>query len=182
MRPSVIMLDKSIPNEIKFGTWLKKSREEQDISVRELADMLDRSPTHISYIERGKRNPSPDDMDLLTQIFPQPEQELPYLADLIGCAKENWKDINETLGADRDMRNFMHLASKEDWSEEEFLKNFLMVLDDAQRKDLIDEILYLVGEDEKDSCLEWLSSMLTEKQIDAYIALSNQEEPEPNQN
>ena len=48
----------------------------------------------------------------------------------------------------------------------------MQILNNEQRKDFIDEILYLADDTEKESFLSWLSTTLTEEQINSYIQLS----------
>ena len=177
MKPSALFLNKDINNREKFGIWLKSARKDKGLGVRELAELLDLSPAYISDIEKGNRRAPINHLESIAKIFNLPEQELPYLADLAGCSHRNHKDINEYLADTPNARKAMRAAKNADLSDEEFLQIFLQVLDDAQRKDFIDELIYISGNDKK-SCLEWLSDMLSEEQIDAYIALSNQQEKE----
>ena len=178
MKPSAMFMDKNTSNRDKFGAWLRASRNDYGLTVRELANQLGVSPAYISDIENGNRRAPIKHLEKIAKIFNLPEQELMYLTDLAGCSHGNHKDINEYLGSSPKAREAMRAAKNADLSDEEFLKIFLQVLDDAQRKDFIDEILYLAGDD-KEGCLEWLSSLLNEEQIDAYIALTNQaNEPE----
>ena len=47
-------LDRSVSND--FGTFLRKVREDRGISVRELAEKINVSPSYINKLETGKRN------------------------------------------------------------------------------------------------------------------------------
>lgn len=174
MKPSAMFLNNDISNRDKFGAWLKASRKENGWGVREFAEMIGVSAAYISDIENGNRHAPLNHLEKIAKIFNLPEQELMYLADIAGCSHGNHNDINEYLADNPNARKAVRAARNADLSDEEFLKFFLQVLDDAQRKDFIDEILYLAGDD-RDGCMEWLSGMLSEEQIDAYIALTNQE-------
>ena len=182
MKPSAMFKDKNISNRDKFGVWLRTTRKEHGWGVNEFASMLGISPAYLSDIEKGNRHAPLNHLEKITQLFNIPEPELPYLADLAGCAKGSWQDINDYLADNKPARDAMRAAKNANLDDEEFLEIFLQVLDDAQRKDFIDKLLYLVGDEEKDNCLAWISSKLSEKQIDAYIALStSQEEPKQEQ-
>ena len=49
-----------------FGEFLQKKREERQITLRKMADMLDITAPYLSDIEKDRRNPP--DMDKLEQI------------------------------------------------------------------------------------------------------------------
>lgn len=181
MKPSAMFMNKDISNRDKFGTWLRETRKEHGLSVRDLATSLNVSPAYISDIEKGNRHAPLNHLGKIAELFNIPEQELLYLTDLAGCSHDNHIDINKYLGANPTARKAMRAAKNADLSDEEFLKIFLQVLDDAQRKDFIDEMLYIIGDEEKEEFLSWISTILTEQQIDAYIALSEQQTPTQNQ-
>ena len=41
----------------KFGIYITEKRIEKEIGLREMADILDISPSYFSDIEKGRRNP-----------------------------------------------------------------------------------------------------------------------------
>lgn len=176
MKPSTMFLNNDVKNREKFGLWLKTTRKEHDLSVRELAEKLGVSAAYISDIEKGNRNAPVNHLEKIAKIFNLTESELLYLADLAGCSRENWQDINDYLGEHKPARDAMRVAKNANLSDEEFFDIFIQTLDDAQRKALIDEVLYLAGDKEKDNCLAWISTKLTKEQMDAYNALSEPQE------
>ena len=176
MKPSVFFFDKETSNREKFGIWLKTTRKEHDLSVRELANHLGVTASYISDIEKGNRYAPVNHLEKLAKLFNLPNSELMYLADLAGCSRENWQDINDYLGENKPARDAIRAARNANLSDEKFLDIFIQTLDDAQRKDFIDETLSLVPDDEKDNCLKWISSKLSQRQLEAYIQLSDQQE------
>ena len=178
MKPSAMFYNKEIKNREKFGEWLKSTRKDHGLTVRELAEMLGVSAAYITDIEKGNRSAPLNHLEQITKIFNIPESELMYLTDIAGSSRGSWQDLNDYLGDHKDARTAVRAARDANLSDEEFLEVFLQVLDDAQRKDLIDEILSKLSDKEKVECLSWLSTILTEEQIDSYINLTNQQEKE----
>ena len=176
MKPSALFFDKETSNRDKFGVWLKSSRTDLGLTIRELAEQLELSPAYISDIEKGNRKAPLNKLEALAQIFNLPEQELIYLADLAGCTHGNWQDINAYLGENQSARNAMRVAKHANLSDEEFFEIFMQTLDDAQRKDLIDETISLVPDQDKEGCFKWIASKLSKEQLAAYNALSSQQE------
>ena len=176
MKPSAMFLDKNTSNRDKFGIWLRTTRKEHGWGVAEFASMLGMSSGYLSDIEKGNRHAPLNHLEKIAKLFNLPEQELLYLADLAGCSRGHHKDINDYLAENPNARKAMRAAKNANLSDEEFLEIFLQVLDDAQRKDFIDEILYIAGDPEKDNCLTWISSKLTQEQMNAYFTLSQQQE------
>ena len=176
MKPSALFFDKETSNRDKFGVWLKTTRTEHNLTIRELADQLSLSAAYICDIEKGNRKAPINKLEALAQIFNLPESELIYLADLAGCTHGNWKDINEYLHENQSARNAMRAAKHANLSDEEFFEIFIQTLDDAQRKDLIDETLSLVPDKDKEGCLNWILGKLSKEQVNIYNQLSNQQE------
>lgn len=52
-------------NYIVLGERIRKLRTERRISQAQLADMIDRSPTFVSRLERGEKGPSLDTLVLI---------------------------------------------------------------------------------------------------------------------
>ena len=51
-----------IPGRESFGDFIKKARKAKKMTQQELADILSVAPKSISYIERGKTYPSPENI------------------------------------------------------------------------------------------------------------------------
>lgn len=61
--------------EEKFGAFVRRLREEKKIGLREMARMIDASPTYVSKIERDE--------------FPPPaEEKVKAIAAIIGCDED----------------------------------------------------------------------------------------------
>lgn len=58
------------------GEYIKKIREEKDLSINQLALYSDVSAAHISRIERGLRDPSPDILKKISGALKVPYEEL----------------------------------------------------------------------------------------------------------
>ena len=172
MNPSKMFVNKEISNRDKFGVWLKTTREEHGYSARELAGKIGITASYLCDIEKGNRHAPLNHLDTISQIFNLPERELIYLQDLAGCSRGYWLGINEYLANNKGARDAMRAARNANLSDEEFLEIFMQILNNEQRKDFIDEILYLADDTEKESFLSWLSTTLTEEQINSYIQLS----------
>ena len=52
--------------DAKFGSFITGLRIEKNIALRRMAELLDISPSYLSDIEKGKRNPP--SLDKITQI------------------------------------------------------------------------------------------------------------------
>lgn len=172
MNPSKMIFNKEISNRDKFGTWLKTTREEHGYSARELAGKLGITASYLCDIEKGNRHAPINHIDSIMQVFNLPETELIYLQDLAGCSRGNWSGINEYLAENESARKAMRAAKNANLSDAEFMEIFLQVLNDEQRKDFIDEILFLADDEDRERFLNWLPTKLSEAQIDSYLSLS----------
>ena len=56
------MKEDKIPSKNTFGNFIKNARKEKKMTQQELADKLGVAPKSISYIERGKSYPSPENI------------------------------------------------------------------------------------------------------------------------
>lgn len=63
-----------------LGDYIRELRDKQDLSLREFARRLgDVSPAHVSDIENGRRNPSPDLLAKIAQVLVVPVEEFEAL-------------------------------------------------------------------------------------------------------
>lgn len=68
-----------------FGEFLQKKREEKQITLRKMAEMLKMSAPYLSDIEKGRRNPPEmDKLDLIAQILLLSDEERTVMLDLAG--------------------------------------------------------------------------------------------------
>lgn len=72
-------------NEISFGKFIAKKREEKKITLREMAKLLKITPPYLSDIEKERRNPlDKDKLDELANILSLSDEECSYMYDLAG--------------------------------------------------------------------------------------------------
>ncbi|MFR1822131.1 MAG: helix-turn-helix domain-containing protein [Clostridium saudiense] len=72
-------------NEMSFGEFIAKKREEKKINLREMARLLKITPPYLSDIEKERRNsPDKDKLDELANILSLSEDECRYMYDLAG--------------------------------------------------------------------------------------------------
>ena len=63
-----------------LGDYIRELRDKQDLSLREFARRLgDISPAHVSDIENGRRNPSPDLLARIADVLAVPVAEFEEL-------------------------------------------------------------------------------------------------------
>lgn len=68
-----------------FGEFLQKKREEAQITLRGMATKLDVSPSYLSDIEKGRRNPPEmDKLDLIANILHLSDDDKTVMLDLAG--------------------------------------------------------------------------------------------------
>ena len=61
---------------ITFGDFIRKSRDEKDMSLREMAIQIDCSPAFLSDIELGKRFPSEKVLSRIADVLKVKKTEL----------------------------------------------------------------------------------------------------------
>ena len=72
-------------NEMSFGEFIAKKREEKKRTLREMARLLKITPPYLSDIEKERRNPpDKDKLDELANILSLSEDECRYMYDLAG--------------------------------------------------------------------------------------------------
>ena len=122
MKLSDIIKNNSIDNREKFGLYLQHCREERDQSIRDLAKMLDVTPTYISDIEKGNRHAPKNHIDKLIDIFNINDEDIDLFYDLAGCSRSNWPELNEYLAKNPNARKAIRLARDNNISGEELLE------------------------------------------------------------
>ncbi len=68
-----------------FGEFLQKKREEKQITLRKMAEMLKMSAPYLSDIEKGRRNPPEmDKLEQISTILLLSDEEKSLMLDLAG--------------------------------------------------------------------------------------------------
>ena len=68
-----------------FGEFLQKKREEKNITLRKMADMLGFSAPFLSDVEKDRRNPpEKDKLDMIVNILGLSEEEKDLMFNLAG--------------------------------------------------------------------------------------------------
>jgi len=65
---------------LNIGKYIKKIREEKELSINQLALYSNVSAAHISRIERGLREPSPEILKKISEVLKVPYEELMKVA------------------------------------------------------------------------------------------------------
>ena len=82
-----------------FGEFVEQKRKEKQISIRQLADMIGISPSYVSAVEKGRRNPyDKSKLDKLIKIFCLTKKETDEMYELAG--KSKIVKANDTVSAD----------------------------------------------------------------------------------
>lgn len=78
---------------MNIGEYIKKIREEKGLSINQLALYSNVSAAHISRIERGLREPSPEILEKISEVLKVPYEELMKIA---GYLKPDTDTIKNT--------------------------------------------------------------------------------------
>lgn len=74
---------------MNIGEFIKKLREERKLSINQLALYSDVSAAHISRIERGLREPSPEILKKVSQALKVPYEDLMKIAGYLDQQDNN---------------------------------------------------------------------------------------------
>lgn len=72
-----------------FGEFLIAKREENDITLREMARMLDVSPTFMSDVEKNRSTPKAERLEKLAEILYLDNDEKAVMYDLVGKQRDS---------------------------------------------------------------------------------------------
>lgn len=105
-----------------FGEFLQKKREEKQLPLRRMAEMLKMSAPYLSDIEKSRRNPPEmEKLEQMAQVLTLSDEEKSIMLDLAGKMRGSVApDLPEYI-IDRDyvsaaLRTARDLdASEEDW-------------------------------------------------------------------
>ena len=83
----------------KFGIYITEKRMEKEIGLREMAELLDISPSYFSDIEKGRRNPpSLSKIKEIAQTLQLSVQEMDHLIDIASETRgEIPMDLNDYI-------------------------------------------------------------------------------------
>lgn len=88
-------------NKFEFGSYLKKIREDRNLSTRQVETYTKVSNSYLSLIENGKRDiPSPDILRKLSPLYKVPYEELMFNAGYLE-PNAKLKDFNGNIIVDR---------------------------------------------------------------------------------
>jgi len=103
---------------VNIGEYIKKIREEKGLSINQLALYSDVSAAHISRIERGLREPSPEILKKLSQALKVPYEELMAAAGYLDEIEQNnivaEQKIAEAISDDPELLEFWQDLLKRD--------------------------------------------------------------------
>jgi transcriptional regulator with XRE-family HTH domain len=72
-----------------FGEFLIAKREENDITLREMARMLDVSPTFMSDVEKNRSTPKAERLEKLAEALHLDSDEKALMYDLVGKQRDS---------------------------------------------------------------------------------------------
>ena len=109
----------------KFGIYITEKRIEKEIGLREMADILDISPSYFSDIEKGRRNPpNLSKIQEIAQILKLSVQETDYLIDIASETRgEIPMDLNDYIKENNIVKIALRKARKiEEKGEKDLVK------------------------------------------------------------
>jgi HTH-type transcriptional regulator, competence development regulator len=99
----------TIGTDMEFGAFVRQEREAREIGLREMAKMIEVSPTYVSKVERGDFSPPAEDkVRRIAKILKLDEDELLALAgkvssDLSEIIRENPREMAALLRTTKGM-------------------------------------------------------------------------------
>ena len=110
--------------EKSFGRFIAKKREENRITLREMARLLKITPPYLSDIEKGRRNPPErEKLDQIAKILFLSTDERRYMYDLAGKQRNTVSsDLPDYIMEKDYVRLALRTAMDLDAGEDEWLK------------------------------------------------------------
>ena len=110
--------------EKSFGEFIAKKREENRITLREMARLLKITPPYLSDIEKGRRNPPErEKLDQIAEILFLSTDERRYMYDLAGKQRNTVSsDLPDYIMEKDYVRLALRTAMDLDAGEDEWLK------------------------------------------------------------
>lgn len=99
-------------NKLEFGEYLHKLRTDRNISLRNLADMIEISPYYLSFMENGKKvNPSIEIMKRIFKTLKMSKQEIEQFLDYHAYANDCVSyDIVDFIMENTEVREAIRMA------------------------------------------------------------------------
>jgi transcriptional regulator with XRE-family HTH domain len=107
-----------------FGDFIAKKREEKEITLRKMADMLDISAPYLSDVEKDRRNPfDMDRLEKLSNILLLNEEEKETMLNLAGEKRDSVApDLPEYIRGRDYVSAALRIARDLDAGEDEWQK------------------------------------------------------------
>lgn len=107
-----------------FGDFIAQKREEKEITLRKMAELLDISAPYLSDVEKDRRNPfDMDKLELVANILILSEEEKAVMLDLAGKKRNSVApDLPEYIMERDYVSAALRTARDLDASEEEWQK------------------------------------------------------------
>lgn len=107
-----------------FGDFIAQKREEKEITLRKMAELLDISAPYLSDVEKDRRNPfDMDKLELVANIFILNEEEKAIMLDLAGKKRNSVApDLPEYIMERNYVSAALRTARDLDAGEEEWQK------------------------------------------------------------
>lgn len=112
---------------MNIGEFIKKLREERKLSINQLALYSDVSAAHISRIERGLREPSPEILKKISQALRVPYEDLMKMAGYLDEGSSFLSKENEFIT--KAQEQYGHRGKKQ---AEELLENIRSLFDGGE--------------------------------------------------
>jgi transcriptional regulator with XRE-family HTH domain len=88
---------------VELSKYLKQTREEKRLSTREVQTLSGVNASFLSQIERGKKNPGPDTLRKLSQVYLIPHDRLMSMAGYVNDDEVQAKDAEAFESVVRDI-------------------------------------------------------------------------------
>ncbi|WP_449355647.1 helix-turn-helix domain-containing protein [Virgibacillus natechei] len=126
-------------NRNKIGKFIKKYREEKEMSLRALSEITGISFSHVSKIERGEHTPSKETISIIANKLDLDENELLIMS---GYTPNNGIDELYTFAnyGDEETKELKELLND---PQTELMFNNWRNMSDEERREVLDTIEYL---------------------------------------
>ena len=107
-----------------FGDYIKKKRQERNITLRAFADMVGIAPSYMSDIEKSKRNaPTQEILDKMIEVLNLNEDEKNELLDVAATSKDAIaQDLTEYVRNNSNVRIALRKAKDLNLGDDEWIR------------------------------------------------------------
>lgn len=122
---------------MKIGEYIKEEREKIELSINQLALYSDVSAAHISRIERGLRDPSPEILKKISTPLKIPYEKLMEIAGYLSektDEKETQKTSTLTSKDQREIEKILEQTEKALLTQEGLMFDGVPASDETKRK------------------------------------------------